>query len=109
MAPSKRRALRSRLIVLVPVVPVAASALIASIFTLQALATSRALDTAELRPFHEGAQRALRTHRSWTTINLLDEHGQQLIEANGGRVTVQSEPGHGTRIVPAFDPLVPGG
>ncbi len=34
---------------------------------------------------------------------------KDLVEANGGRVTVQSEPGRGTRIVVAFDPVVPGG
>jgi hypothetical protein len=53
--------------------------LIASISTLQALATARSLDSGDLKPFYEEAQRVLRTHRSWTTITLSDDHGQQVI------------------------------
>ncbi len=53
--------------------------LIASISTLQALATARALDAGDLKPFYEEAQRVLRTHRSWTTITLSDDHGQQVL------------------------------
>src|SRR5712691_5086802 len=51
----------------------------ASISTLQALATSEHLDTGELKAFYGLAQRVLKAHPGWNTINLIDLSGQQLI------------------------------
>jgi PAS domain S-box-containing protein len=53
--------------------------LIASISTLRALATSEHLDTGDLRAFYEQAQRVLKSHQGWNTINLSDLSGQQLL------------------------------
>ncbi len=50
----------------------------ASISTLGALATSRDLDTGDLRGFYDEAGRVLRARPAWSTINLFDHTGQQL-------------------------------
>ena len=51
----------------------------ASISTLQALAISEHLDSGELKAFYGQAQRVLKAHPGWNTINLIDLSGQQLI------------------------------
>jgi PAS domain S-box-containing protein len=51
----------------------------ASLSTLGALATSKHLDTGDLRAFYDGAQRVLRAQSAWSTINLFNAAGQQLI------------------------------
>jgi signal transduction histidine kinase len=51
----------------------------ASISTLQALAISEHLDSGELKAFYGQAQRVLKAHPGWNTINLVDLSGQQLI------------------------------
>jgi len=53
--------------------------LIASISTLRALATSEHLDTGGLKAFYSQAQRVLKAHQGWNTINLSDLSGQQLL------------------------------
>src|SRR5215467_11798443 len=53
--------------------------LISSLSTLQALVASEHLDTGELRLFYESAQRVLRAHQGWRTINLFDRTGQHLL------------------------------
>jgi PAS domain S-box-containing protein len=53
--------------------------LIASISTLRALATSEPLDTGDLKAFYEQAQRVLKSHQGWNTINLSDLSGQQVL------------------------------
>jgi signal transduction histidine kinase len=53
--------------------------LISSLSTLQALVTSEHLDTGDLRLFYASAQRVLRAHRGWRTINLFDRSCQHLI------------------------------
>lgn len=53
--------------------------LLASIRTLQALATSKHLDSGDLRNFYDQAKRVLRAQGGWETILLVDPSGQQLI------------------------------
>lgn len=53
--------------------------LLASIRTLEALATSEHLDSGELRKFYEQAKRVRAAHGEWETILLVDPSGQQLI------------------------------
>jgi PAS domain S-box-containing protein len=53
--------------------------LIASVSTLQALATSKYLDSVDLELFYEQSQRALTAHENWATIALSDSKGQQLL------------------------------
>lgn len=53
--------------------------LVASISTLRALATSDHLETGELGLFYEQARRALRTRDGWSTINVFDRTGQQVV------------------------------
>ena len=53
--------------------------LISSLSTLQALVASEHLDTGDLRLFYESAQRVLRAHQGWRTINLFDRTGQHLL------------------------------
>lgn len=52
---------------------------IASISTLRALATSEHLDTGNLKAFYGQAQRVLKSHEGWNTINPSDLSGQQLL------------------------------
>jgi signal transduction histidine kinase len=53
--------------------------LIASLSTLQALASSQHLDSGDLRGFYESARRVLGSHQGWRTIHLFDRSGQHLI------------------------------
>ncbi|HEV8617340.1 MAG TPA: PAS domain S-box protein [Methylomirabilota bacterium] len=53
--------------------------LVASISTLQALAASEHLEAENFRLFYEHAQRVLRAHPTWSTINLFDPSGQQRV------------------------------
>ena len=53
--------------------------LLASIRTLEALATSQHLDSGELRKFYEQAKRVLEAHQGWDNMLLVDLSGQQLI------------------------------
>ncbi|HXH81739.1 MAG TPA: ATP-binding protein [Candidatus Tectomicrobia bacterium] len=50
-----------------------------SINTLDALATSRHLDTDDLRAFHVDARRVLESHPDWITINLALPTGEQVL------------------------------
>jgi hypothetical protein len=54
--------------------------LVASISALQALATSEHLETGDLKSFHDQARRVLNVHQSWSTINVFDRSGQQVID-----------------------------
>ena len=53
--------------------------LLASIRTLEALATSQHLDSGELRKFYEQARRVLEADRRWNNMLLVDLSGQQLV------------------------------
>ena len=53
--------------------------LLASIRTLEALATSQHLDSGELRKFYEQAKRVLEAHQGWENMLLVDLSGQQLV------------------------------
>ena len=53
--------------------------LVASIKTLEGLATSEHLDQGDLRRFYDQAQRVLNAHRGWENVTLLDPTGQQLV------------------------------
>jgi len=53
--------------------------LLASIRTLEALATSERLDSGNLRKFYEQAKRVLEAHRGWDNMLLVDLSGQQLV------------------------------
>src|SRR3989338_10103196 len=53
--------------------------LLASIRTLEALATSQHLDSGELRKFYEQAKRVLEAHQGWENMLLVDLPGQQLV------------------------------
>jgi len=55
------------------------SELKSSITTLEALATSRELDGDDLRLFYDEAMRVFKSQRDWTTINVADASGQQLM------------------------------
>ena len=50
-----------------------------SVTTLEALGTSRNLDTDDLRAFHEDARRVLASRADWFTINLALPSGQQVV------------------------------
>ena len=50
-----------------------------SVATLQAMSTSRRLDTDDLDGFYENARRVLITHSDWFTINLALPSGQQVM------------------------------
>ena len=50
-----------------------------SIATLEALATSRHLDTGDFRAFDEEARRVMPAHPGWITINLFDGSARQLV------------------------------
>ncbi len=53
--------------------------LVASISVLQALASSEHLETGDFKRFYEQAQRVLKSHSGWATINAFDDSGQQII------------------------------
>ena len=53
--------------------------LLASIRTLEALATSQHLDSGELSKFYQQAKRVLEAHRGWDNMLLVDLSGQQLV------------------------------
>ena len=53
--------------------------LLASIRTLEALATSQHLDSGELRKFYQQAKRVLEAHQGWDNMLLVDLSGQQLV------------------------------
>src|SRR6266508_1718887 len=82
---SRPRTVRFHLTALVfaSVVPVLIFAVIVtSLFDRQqheALATSDHLDTGNLKAFYAQAQRVLKVHQGWRTINLMDRSGQQLV------------------------------
>ncbi|HEY2989345.1 MAG TPA: ATP-binding protein [Candidatus Binatia bacterium] len=51
----------------------------ASITTLEALATARELDGDDLRDFYDQAMRVFKSQHDWSTINVADASGQQLM------------------------------
>jgi Cache domain len=53
--------------------------LLASIRTLEALATSPHLDSGDIENFHEQAKRVLKTYQGWETILLVTPSGQQIV------------------------------
>ena len=56
--------------------------LLASVKVLEALATTRALDTGDLRTFHAEARRAVATQPGWSNVVLLSPDGWQIINTS---------------------------
>src|SRR5215470_427877 len=50
-----------------------------SITTLEAVATSKVLDGGDLRDFYDEAMRVFNSQQDWTTINVADASGRQLM------------------------------
>ena len=80
-----------------------------SVTTLQALATSRNLDTGDLRAFHEEASRVHSSRPDWLTVNLAPPSGQQVVNVLrpfGTALPAITELGSFDRVVETGEPVI---